>query len=107
MWPPRVLRKLNIRQRDTSADERPLRKGQSDAGGCAKTTCADTCIKDGKEGAERYPSVHKTACGGLFRIAAGDTGPTLVSNLIMILLSSHSHKQWGQLGEILGGVRFP
>ena len=22
-------------------------------------------------------------------------------------LSSHSHKQWGHLGEILGGVRFP
>ena len=22
-------------------------------------------------------------------------------------LSSHSLKQWGQLGEILGGVRFP
>ena len=22
-------------------------------------------------------------------------------------LSSHSRKQWGQLGEILGGVRFP
>ena len=22
-------------------------------------------------------------------------------------LSSHSFKQWGQLGEILGGVRFP
>ena len=25
----------------------------------------------------------------------------------MVLLSSHSLKQWGQLGEILGGVRFP
>ena len=23
------------------------------------------------------------------------------------ILSSHSHKQWGQLGEILGGVRVP
>ena len=23
------------------------------------------------------------------------------------ILSSHSRKQWGQLGEILGGVRFP
>ena len=23
------------------------------------------------------------------------------------ILSSHSLKQWGQLGEILGGVRFP
>ena len=35
------------------------------------------------------------------------TGPTLVSNLVMILLPSHRRKQWGQLGEILGGVRFP
>ena len=26
---------------------------------------------------------------------------------IMVPLSSHSFKQWGQLGEILGGVRFP
>ncbi len=26
---------------------------------------------------------------------------------VMILLPSHSLKQWGQLGEILGGVRFP
>lgn len=25
----------------------------------------------------------------------------------MVPLSSHSFKQWGQLGEILGGVRFP
>ena len=25
----------------------------------------------------------------------------------MVLLSSHSQTQWGQLGEILGGVRFP
>ena len=63
--------------------------------------------KTAKKGAERYLSVHKTACGGLFRIAAGNTGPTLVSNLIMILLSSHSRKQWGQLGATLGGVRFP
>lgn len=27
--------------------------------------------------------------------------------VIMVPLSSHSLKQWGQLGEILGGVRFP
>ena len=27
--------------------------------------------KTARQGAERYPSVHKTACGGLFRIAAG------------------------------------
>ena len=26
---------------------------------------------------------------------------------IMVPLPSHSLKQWGQLGEILGGVRFP
>ena len=25
----------------------------------------------------------------------------------MVPLPSHSHKQWGQLGEILGGVRRP
>ena len=25
----------------------------------------------------------------------------------LVLLSSHSHTQWGQLGEILGGVQFP
>ena len=25
----------------------------------------------------------------------------------LVLLSSHSHMQWGQLGEILGGVRIP
>ena len=26
---------------------------------------------------------------------------------VLLLLPSHSHTQWGQLGEILGGVRFP
>ena len=67
----------------------------------------ESALKTAEEGAERYPSVHKTACGGLFRIAAGDTGPTLVSQLVMILLPSHSRKQWGQLGEILGGVQDP
>ena len=41
-------------------------------------------------------------CGRFLRI-----GPILVNNLVMILLPSHSHKQWGQLGEILGGVRVP
>ena len=25
----------------------------------------------------------------------------------LVLLPSHSYMQWGQLGEILGGVRFP
>ena len=25
----------------------------------------------------------------------------------LVLLPSHSHTQWGQLGEILGGVQFP
>ena len=67
-------------------------KKASDAGGCAKTTCADRepASKTAKEGAERCPYVHKAACGGLFRIAAGLPSPTLVSNLIMILLSSHS-----------------
>jgi len=75
---------------------RPLTRGPS--GRRAEATLEDaprppvreTASKTAKKGAERYPSVHKAACGGLFRIAAGLPGPTLVSNLIMILLSSHS-----------------
>jgi len=76
-------------------------KGHSDHGGCAKTTCADdVCIKDGQVRCRAVSIRPESSTGKLF---CND----LVSNLIMILLPSHSLKQWGQLGEILGGVRFP
>ena len=58
-----------------------------------------------------HPST-KQPVAGCFALRLVSASPTLVSNLVMILLSSHSpgdtgSKQWGQLGEILGGVRFP
>ena len=48
---------------------------------------------DGQKAASAYPS------------QAGSFGKLLRHNPIS--LPSHSLKQWGQLGEILGGVRFP
>ena len=50
------------------------------------------------EGAQRYPFIQKRLW------QAVSPRPHLP---IMVPLSSHSFKQWGQLGEILGGVRFP
>ena len=38
-------------------------------------THLETASKTAKKGAERCPSVHKAACGGLFRIAAGFIRP--------------------------------
>ena len=68
-------------------------------GGCAETTCVGlSYINDGQS------KVHSGSIrpkSRLWRACFAMTASALV------LLSSHSHKQWGQLGEILGGVRFP
>jgi len=68
----------------------PLEGAEATLEDAPRPPVRETASKTAKEGAERCPSVHKAACGGLFRIAAGLPGPTLVSNLVMILLSSHS-----------------
>ena len=89
--------KLNIRRLITSAGG-PLTKGNSNAEEARKPACADSvCIKDGQRRQRAVPFHPKAA---------------LASCLAMIppaqnSLSSHRHKQWGQLGAILGGVRFP
>ena len=73
------------------------RKGKSDAADARRPPVqAEVCINDGKKGAERV-HLAQSSSGRLFR---KDT-------TILYSLSSHSLKQCGQLGEILGGVRFP
>ncbi|GAA6455511.1 hypothetical protein K200098A10_20620 [Flavonifractor plautii] len=55
-----------------------------------------------------HPSIKQPVAGCFaLRRDSQESCPTLAGNPVMILLSSHSRKQWGQLGEILGGVRFP
>ena len=67
----------------------------------------------------RQDHLHRSfpmSMNGLLRCQAKLTQPKagVAACLAMIpsayngtILSSHSRKQWGQLGEILGGVRFP
>ena len=86
----------HIRRRITSADG-PLTRGNSDAAGARRLTCADTLHKRRPRKVTSGPHPAKSSSGRLFR---NDT-------TILYSLSSHSLKQWGQLGEILGGVRFP
>ena len=54
--------------------ERPL---SLDCGGVHVAAIGQkSASKTAKKDAEQYPSVHKAACGGLFRIEAGLSGPT-------------------------------
>ena len=75
----------------------PLTRGNSDAAGARRLTCADAPHKRRPRKVTSGPHPAKSSSGKLFR---NDT-------TILYSLSSHSLKQWGQLGEILGGVRFP
>ena len=62
-----------------------------------ETTCAEICINAARKvdsGSVRPESRPWPTCLAM-------TAPALV------LLPSHSSTQWGQLGEILGGVQFP
>ncbi len=53
-----------------------------------------------KDGLLRWPSGTHPAQSSFGRLSRDDT-------VDLYSLSSHRLKQWGQLGEILGGVRFP
>lgn len=53
-----------------------------------------------KDGLRRWPSDTHPAQSSFGKLSRNDT-------VDLYSLSSHRLKQWGQLGEILGGVRFP
>ena len=64
-----VVRGYQIRCRMGNRAERPL---SLDCGGAHVAAIGHkSASKTAKKNAERYPSVHKAACGGLVRIAAG------------------------------------
>ena len=63
--------------------------------------------KTANQGAERFPSVQKAACGGLFRIVSGFTQSDPHQQSSNDTPAHIKTTLWGQLGEILGGVRFP
>ena len=82
----------------TSTDG-PLTKGKAMVADAPRPACAvECCIKDGQQGSERFPSSPKTT---------SESCLAMTRQPIMVPLPSHRHKQWGQLGEILGGVRYP
>ena len=81
-----------------NVSQRAPDEGEQRCGGCAKThLCGELRIKDGLL---RWPSDTHPAQSSFGKLSRNDT-------VDLYSLSSHRLKQWGQLGEILGGVRFP
>ena len=81
-----------------NVSQRAPDEGEQRCGGCAKThLCGELRIKDGLL---RWPSDPHPAQSSFGKLSRNDT-------VDLYSLSSHRLKQWGQLGDILGGVRFP
>ena len=93
----------------TSADV-PGEKRDKRCEGCAKTTCGAVekmaarlfsfkrFVKDGQIRCKAVPFHSKAALASCFAMTASAYNGTP---------AQPQHTQWGQLGEILGGVRFP
>ena len=93
----------------TSADV-PGEKRDNRCEGCAKTTCGaaektatslfpfQRFVKDGQVRCKAVPIHSKAALASRFAMIASVYNGTP---------AQPQHTQWGQLGEILGGVRFP
>ena len=105
---------MNLENRITgskiTSEDVPGEKRDKRCEGCAKTTCGaaektaaslfpfQRFVKDGQIRCKAVPIHSKAALASRFAMTASVYNGTS---------AQPQHTQWGQLGEILGGVRFP